>query len=161
MGNPIRNQWLRTVVFASLVGAIPFAETTLSAPVFEGAEVLEFESVSYTYPLLLLRSERRRSWENRSGHETVSGRGSTLPVLRDTRTNKHAHAGSDRERRPVDFGGRMRTVCGPITTATRNDFTSVRGCRPRVRSPGNEYCGTRQNQPLSPGGCRTSYPNGT
>ncbi len=50
MGNLIRNGWLRIVVCANLVGAAPFAETALSAPVFQGVEVLEFESVAYTYP---------------------------------------------------------------------------------------------------------------
>jgi dienelactone hydrolase len=42
---------LRVVAGTSLIGAIVFAETAFSAqPVFEGAEVVAFESVSYTYP---------------------------------------------------------------------------------------------------------------
>ncbi len=57
MSNVFKNKLLRVVVGTSLAGAIIFAESDVSAqapdltqPVFEGAEVVEFESVFYTYP---------------------------------------------------------------------------------------------------------------
>ena len=47
----LKDRLLRIVVGTSLVGAVIFAETALSAqPVLAGAEVVEFESVAYTYP---------------------------------------------------------------------------------------------------------------
>lgn len=47
----LNDRLLRIVVGTSLVGAVISAETAFSAqPVVEGAEVVEFESVSYTYP---------------------------------------------------------------------------------------------------------------
>ena len=57
MSNVLKDKLLRVVVGTSLAGAIIFAESDVSAqlpdltqPVFEGAEVVEFESVFYTYP---------------------------------------------------------------------------------------------------------------
>ncbi len=42
---------LRVAVVANLLGATLFAETAFSAqPVFKSAQVIEFESISYTYP---------------------------------------------------------------------------------------------------------------
>jgi hypothetical protein len=69
MSNVFKDKLLGVVVGASLIGAAIFAETAFSAvPVlegadFEGAEVVEFESVFYTYPPSPLRSNKRRSWE--------------------------------------------------------------------------------------------------
>jgi len=42
---------LKHELFLAVIGAILFTETSLSAePIFQDAEVVEFESVSYTYP---------------------------------------------------------------------------------------------------------------
>ena len=50
MSNVLKDKLLRVVVGTSLVGAVMFAETAFSAqPVFEGAEVVEFESAAFTY----------------------------------------------------------------------------------------------------------------
>ncbi len=51
MSNVLKGKFLSVVVGTSLVGAVMFAETAFSTqPVIEGAEVVEFESVPYTYP---------------------------------------------------------------------------------------------------------------
>ena len=57
MSNVLKDKLLRVVVGTSLVGAITFAESDVSAQRpdltqadFESAEVVEFESVFYTYP---------------------------------------------------------------------------------------------------------------
>jgi dienelactone hydrolase len=50
MGKPLTRGWFHAVLCASVVGAISFAETTSSAPVFSGAEKVDFDSAAYTYP---------------------------------------------------------------------------------------------------------------
>ena len=61
MSNVFKNKLLRVVVGTSLVGAVIFAESAFSAqPVFEGAEVVEFESVFYTYPPSPFRVKRAK-----------------------------------------------------------------------------------------------------
>jgi dienelactone hydrolase len=50
MGNLLTRGWFQAVLCASVIGAISFAETAFSAPVFSGAEKVDFDSVAYTYP---------------------------------------------------------------------------------------------------------------
>ena len=50
MGKLLTRGWLHAVFCASVVGAISFTETAFSAPVFSGAEKVDFDSVPYTYP---------------------------------------------------------------------------------------------------------------
>ena len=61
MNNVLKDKLLRVVVGTSLVGAVIFAESAFSAqPVFEGTEVVEFESVFYTYPPSPFRVKRAK-----------------------------------------------------------------------------------------------------
>ena len=47
----IKIDWLRFTITASLVATIVFTRTAFSAdPIYVDAEVVEFESASYTYP---------------------------------------------------------------------------------------------------------------
>ena len=50
MGKLLTRGWFQAVLCASVIGAISFAETAFSAPVFSGAEKVDFDSVAYTYP---------------------------------------------------------------------------------------------------------------
>ncbi len=49
MGKLLTRGWFHAVLCASVVGAISFAETAFSAPVFSGAEKVDFHNVAYTY----------------------------------------------------------------------------------------------------------------
>ena len=61
MNNILKDELLNTVLRACLVGAIIFTETAYSVqPVFEGAVVVEFESVSYTYPSTSFKVKRAK-----------------------------------------------------------------------------------------------------
>jgi dienelactone hydrolase len=50
MGKLLTRGWFQAVLCASVIGAISFAETAFSTPVFSGAEKVYFDSVAYTYP---------------------------------------------------------------------------------------------------------------
>jgi dienelactone hydrolase len=61
MSNELKDRLLRVVVGTILVGAVLFAETAFSAqPVFESAEVVEFGSALYTYPLSPFRVKQAK-----------------------------------------------------------------------------------------------------
>ena len=50
MGNLLSREWCHALFFTCMVGVITFAEAAFSAPVFSGAEKVDFDSVAYTYP---------------------------------------------------------------------------------------------------------------
>jgi hypothetical protein len=55
---------LKNVLLHVVVVAIIFAEIAFSAqPVFNGAEVVEFDSVSYTYAPSPFRIKQAKKWE--------------------------------------------------------------------------------------------------
>lgn len=50
MGKLLASRWFHALLCASVFGAISFAESAFSAPIFSGAEKVDFDSVAYTYP---------------------------------------------------------------------------------------------------------------
>ena len=63
----LKNEMLRVAITTSLVAAIVFAETAFSAGyIYADAEVVEFESVAFTYTPSPLRIKQAKNLGNRS-----------------------------------------------------------------------------------------------